>query len=195
MHRLQERGPLAPLSASTRPFGRSDRRSARLVVAGLIALVTVVADQITKTLALDHLASGPRHLLGPFSLALTFNSGAAFSFASGFPAEIIVIGLLALLALLWLARSSSGVLMILGVGLLLGGALGNLSDRLFRAHHGEVIDFIHTGFWPTFNVADSAITIGCVLLVIAYWRKERSSAQLQKGSERPAAQRAGVKDP
>lgn len=163
-------------------------------MAGLIALVIVAADQITKTLALDHLASGPRHVLGPFSLVLTFNSGAAFSFGSGFPAAIIVIALLALLALLWLARSSSGVLMVLGVGLLLGGALGNLSDRLFRAHHGEVIDFIHTGFWPTFNVADSAITVGCVLLVTAYWRKERSSARLQHASEGSAAQRAELND-
>ncbi len=57
-----------------------------------------------------------------------------------------------------------------GTGLMLGGALGNLVDRVFRGHGGSVVDFIHFGFWPTFNVADVAIVVGAVLLVVAFWR-------------------------
>jgi signal peptidase II len=56
------------------------------------------------------------------------------------------------------------------LGLILGGALGNLSDRLFRGHHGAVIDFITLTHWPTFNVADSCITIGAIVVVVtALW--------------------------
>jgi signal peptidase II len=54
--------------------------------------------------------------------------------------------------------------------MILGGALGNLADRLFRAHHGAVIDFLRSGFWPTFNLADSAVVCGCVVLAVALWR-------------------------
>ncbi|HUA94033.1 MAG TPA: signal peptidase II, partial [Acidimicrobiales bacterium] len=57
------------------------------------------------------------------------------------------------------------------VGLVLGGALGNLSDRAFRGHHGDVVDFVTLTHWPTFNVADACITVGVVLLVVLYWRE------------------------
>jgi len=66
--------------------------------------------------------------------------------------------------------------MAVGFGLVLGGALGNLADRIFRAPrflHGEVVDFVSVGAWPTFNVADSAITVGAILVIWFAWRAER----------------------
>jgi signal peptidase II len=54
----------------------------------------------------------------------------------------------------------------------IGGALGNLSDRVFRSHHGAVVDFIALHFWPTFNVADSCVVVGSILLVLLLWRSQ-----------------------
>jgi signal peptidase II len=97
-------------------------------------------------------------------LALSFNTGSAFSL---FPGEtpvlvVIALGLVAVLVVLVWRAPTAGRAAILG--LILGGALGNLSDRFFRGDHGAVVDFIELHFWPTFNVADACITVGCVLL-------------------------------
>ena len=128
--------------------------------------MVVATDQATKSLVLAHLHR-PTHLLGPLGLAVGFNSGSAFSLFTGSAAVLAIvasfcIGVLALLA--W--RSSTGSRAAL-FGLILGGAVGNLADRLFRGHHGAVVDFITLSHWPTFNVADAGITIGVVLLVVA----------------------------
>ena len=61
--------------------------------------------------------------------------------------------------------------MAVGLGLVLGGAVGNLADRLVRGHHGDVVDFVTLTHWPTFNVADSAITVGVVLLLVLQFRR------------------------
>jgi signal peptidase II len=81
--------------------------------------------------------------------------------------------------LAWRARSAG---VALSVGLVLGGKLGNLCDRVFRSHHGSVVDFITLTHWPTFNVADACITIGGISLVVA---------QLRRGIVTPSAARAG----
>ena len=65
----------------------------------------------------------------------------------------------------------------MALGLLLGGALGNLTDRLFRGHHGAVVDFITLTHWPTFNVADSSITIGAVLVIVFSLRRTKSAEE------------------
>jgi signal peptidase II len=85
---------------------------------------------------------------------------------------VIVVVALAVSALLGFiaARSSSNGLSV-AIGLILGGALGNLSDRLFRGHHGSVVDFITLTHWPTFNVADSCVTIGAILLIVRSLRR------------------------
>jgi signal peptidase II len=114
---------------------------------------------------------GPVHVLGPFGLALGFNSGVAFSL---FTRATPVIGSLAavvvvlLSALAWRARSGG---VALAFGLVLGGALGNLCDRVFRSHHGSVVDFITLTHWPTFNVADACITLGAVSLIVLQLRR------------------------
>ena len=165
--------------APDRPRARAGPR--HLVVGLATAGVVVAADQVTKSLALSRL-HGPVHVLGPFGLALGFNSGVAFSL---FTRATPVIGSLAavvvvlLSALAWRARSGG---VALAFGLVLGGALGNLCDRVFRSHHGSVVDFITLTHWPTFNVADACITIGGISLVVA---------QLRRGIVTPSAARAG----
>ncbi len=116
----------------------------------------------------------PVHLLGPLGLDLGYNSGSAFSLFSGRSAllgpiaGVLVIGIL---VAAWRAKSTG---VALALGLILGGALGNLADRAFRRHHGSVVDFITLSHWPTFNVADSCITVGVVVLVVLLAGPSRS---------------------
>ncbi len=147
-------------SAATRGITRR-----RILVTAAVAALVVAADQVTKSLALEHL-HGPTHLLGPLGLSLTFNSGAAFSLFSGSSGVIVAVALV-LVALLGLValRSASGALSV-AIGLILGGAVSNLGDRIFRSHHGAVEDFITLSHWPTFNVADASITVGAVLVAL-----------------------------
>jgi signal peptidase II len=151
---LQERGPVAPLS----------RRGRRLTTA-LVAAGVVVLDQVTKTLAVDHLR-GPVHLLGPLGLGLGYNSGAAFSLFTGRVGVLTVVLLAVVAALVWAALRADTLLLALSLGLVLGGALSNLGDRFFRGHHGSVVDFITLTHWPTFNLGDAAIVVGVVLIVL-----------------------------
>lgn len=140
----------------------------------LLAVAVLAADQVTKWLALNGLSDrGPVHVIWTLQLNLARNTGAAFSLLSG-KGLGPVIALLALLVVAGLALTShtlrSGV-GSLGIGLVLGGALGNLADRIFRSHDGflggAVVDFIDFQWWPVFNVADAAIVIGVVLLAVA----------------------------
>jgi signal peptidase II len=157
------------------------RAGPRRLALGLVtAAIVVLADQVTKTLVVDRLGS-PVHLLGPFGLSLGYNSGVAFSlFTRATPAVGSLAAVLAVV-LSWLAwRARSGGVAF-SVGLVLGGALGNLCDRVFRSHHGSVVDFITLTHWPTFNVADACITIGGISLIVA---------QLRHGIVAPSAARA-----
>ena len=133
----------------------------------------VLFDQVTKQAILGRFRPGERLPVidGLFDLVLAFNPGAAFSFlsdASGWQRYFFVaLALVVSVALvLFLRRAGSGVLH-LGLALILGGALGNVIDRI---HIGEVVDFLlfyHRGWsWPAFNVADSAITVGAGLLIL-----------------------------
>lgn len=139
-----------------------------------IAVVVFIADQATKYLAADYLTRHGEVPLAPFmNFALVHNTGAAFGFlssASGWQnIFFIVVASVACVAILWMSWCLKATDLLLGVGLMLilGGAAGNLTDRLI---HGYVIDFIDvyygTWHWPAFNVADSAITVGAVLLAL-----------------------------
>jgi signal peptidase II len=136
-----------------------------LLVFGVAAAV-VVLDQLTKTWALHHLRSGPRHVVWTLRLNLTFNTGIAFSQAAGSTALVTIVALVVVALLLVIARRTSGVLTGVVLGLIIGGAAGNLVDRLVRHHGGAVIDFIDLQWWPVFNIADAAITIGVVIAVV-----------------------------
>ena len=137
-----------------------------------LAAALIAADQISKWIVLGALRPGDSRYVAPFfNWVLTFNSGAAFSFlsdAGGWQRWFFTI--LALIVSAWivtlLRRHTSEFRLSLALTLVLGGALGNVIDRL---RFGAVVDFIQwhvAGFyWPAFNVADSAITIGAIFLV------------------------------
>ena len=139
-----------------------------------IAIVVGVLDQLTKFVIADYLEQREEvNLMLFLSLRLVHNTGAAFGFLSSAGGWqnifFIIIALLACAVILWLIwrLETKDTLLASGLTLVLGGAAGNLTDRLI---HGYVIDFIdfhyRTWHWPVFNVADSAITVGAVLLVI-----------------------------
>jgi signal peptidase II len=156
-------------SVSARSIG------ARSIGVGICALVAV-ADQLSKNWAVDSLARRPIHIVGPFQLALEFNPGFAFSLGTRFPTEITIVAIGAVVALLIGSVMSKEVVMRVGLALIAGGALGNVLDRLFRPYNGSVVDFIYSGFWPTFNVADSAIVIGAVVIGVAGVRRYRHNS-------------------
>lgn len=139
-----------------------------------IAIVVLILDQSTKFIAADYLAShGEMKLAAFLSFTLVHNTGAAFgilSSAGGWQnIFFIAIASIACLVILWMLwrLDEKNTLLALGLTLILGGAAGNLIDRLV---HGYVIDFIDVYYrswhWPAFNVADSAITLGAFLLIV-----------------------------
>lgn len=141
-----------------------------------LVVVIVVVDQLTKHWALGRL-SGNRtiDLVGSLRFNLAFNKGMAFSQATGAGPVIGGMGLVVVIVLvLWLWRRAEGVAAF-AASLIVGGAVGNLIDRLFRGEawlRGAVVDFIDLQWFPVFNVADSAITIGAVLMIVASLRKD-----------------------
>jgi signal peptidase II len=152
--------------------------STRGVVIVLACVLTVLAlDQLTKWWAVTTLASGPIDVFGStVQFALARNSGSAFSLFQGFTPVLAVVAVIIIVVLIRMLRSASDRWTILGLALVLGGALGNLVDRLFRSPgflRGEVIDFISVGWWPTFNIADAALTVGVVLIIVrSFWRHD-----------------------
>ena len=137
----------------------------------LAAALVWAVDFVTKNWAINYLdGKAPRKVIGSFlQLTFTRNSGAAFSFATGGTILLAVFAVLVILAIgFWAPRLTSrswGVVL----GLVLGGALGNLSDRILRANSstglmkGQVIDWIELPHWPIFNVADSSIVVAAVI--------------------------------
>ena len=138
-----------------------------------IAFIIILADQFTKTLILGHFQLGDsRTITSFFNIVRVHNTGAAFSFlasASGWQRWFFVgLGAVATVFIIWMLRSHGGQrLFSWALALILGGAIGNVIDRLL---HGYVVDFIqvHAGGWyfPSFNIADSAISIGAALLIL-----------------------------
>jgi signal peptidase II len=137
------------------------------------AAAIVLADQLVKWVALARLAPGERHeVSGFFNLVLVFNKGAAFSLladAPGWQTPLLVAfaftaaGVVTYL----LVKNPEKRLLCAGLTLILGGALGNVIDRLRFGHVVDFLDFHVAGWhWPAFNVADSAITLGAALLIL-----------------------------
>ncbi len=150
-------------------------RSPRIVLAVVVVLVVAI-DQITKSFAQADLAHRTVRIVGPLSLKLLYNTGVAFSIGSGNAPLVTVVELVVISGILLYAIRIKTTLLTVGFAMVIGGALGNISDRLFRNNHGAVIDFIHTGFWPTFNLADTSVVIGIVVILIASRPKSTRSA-------------------
>ncbi|MBX9794171.1 MAG: signal peptidase II [Burkholderiaceae bacterium] len=168
--------------------GKNSTGSGLLPWLGL-ALLIILADQLTKTLILGSFQLGDSHTVTSFfNIVRVHNAGAAFSFlagASGWQRWFFVgLGLAATVFIVWMLKQHGGQrLFSLALSLVLGGALGNVIDRLL---HGHVIDFLqfHWGFlspmfaggyFPSFNIADSAITIGATLLILDELRRVRKT--------------------
>jgi signal peptidase II len=144
-----------------------------VLIVGLVVGV-VLLDQLTKAWVVASLADEPISIIGDtVEFRLSRNPGGAFSILTGFTPLLAVLAAIVAVVLVRVAQRAKDPVMVIALSLVLGGALGNLLDRLFRAPgflRGEVIDFVRVGAFPSFNVADSAITIGAVLLLIWGWR-------------------------
>jgi signal peptidase II len=150
-------------------------RSTGWARAALLLALVIAADQVTKALVRGSIAPGEeRTVIGPLSFVHVHNKGVAFGFLGGGGIPVLVVTFAALAALVaYFARHPERPLLWLPTGLLLGGALGNIVDRL---RQGYVTDFIHVPHWPSFNVADVCITLGVVALVLALERGGRATA-------------------
>jgi signal peptidase II len=144
------------------------------------AAVVVVLDQLTKHWALASLADGPVDLVGSLRLNLVFNDRAAFSLGgSGNTTLIASIGLVLVVALVTMGMRAERRGWALGLGIVLGGALGNLVDRAFRAGDGilggRVVDMVDLQWWPVFNLADAALWVGIGVLLVDSRRSAREA--------------------
>jgi signal peptidase II len=152
----------------------------RLVVPYGTAVLVLAFDQLIKYLVVRHLAGRPPvRLIGDFlQFRYATNSGGAFSLLTGAPVFFALMAIVVIGGILYASRHARGLPIAVALGLLLGGAVGNLLDRLLRGDHplrGEVVDFIKVGPWPLFNLADSCIVIGGILLALLLGRPERSN--------------------
>jgi signal peptidase II len=144
------------------------RRPNPVLTAGVAAII-IAFDQLTKWWALSELDDGPRHVIWTLQWNLTRNSGMAFSQAQGIGPWIGIAALLVVVWLAWTSRMITSPIMRVAAGLIAGGAIGNLADRVFRGDrilHGAVVDFIDFQWFPIFNVADMAIDIGGAMFVL-----------------------------
>lgn len=154
------------------------KKNAGLMLWLVIALVVVLLDQASKIMMSQFLLYGQSEAITPyFNLVMVYNKGAAFSFLSdqaGWQRYFFTaVSVIASLFILWmLRRNPTQRLFCWSLALILGGAVGNLIDRIAYGHVIDFLDF-HVGgwHWPAFNVADSAITLGAILFVLDEFRR------------------------
>ncbi len=141
---------------------------------GGVAVLVWALDQATKSAAVAWLGDDSITIVPDvFWLTLTRNAGAAFSTGTGYTAVLSLVALGVVVVVLRMARKLQDRWWALGLGLLLGGALGNVTDRLLREPaplRGHVVDFFHLTHWPVFNVADIALTFAAITIILRTWR-------------------------
>lgn len=187
-------------------------RPRRLGLVLVLAAVILVVDQVTKVIVVANLTPGvsPRILGGLVYFSLIRNAGAAWSIGTGLTWVLAVIACVIVVVIIRMAAKLRSGMWATCLGLILGGALGNLSDRFFRSPgfmRGHVVDFVsvfgpNAEYFPVFNVADSAITIGGILLVLTallgiefdgsrpHRSARRKSEQVEGAAERGSADAA-----
>jgi signal peptidase II len=193
----------SPSERSSDAVGPAPRRRRIGILLGVAALVYAL-DVVTKLLVVAKLTPGvPVHVLGTFlQLDYTRNSGAAFSIGWGYTAIFSLIAIGVVVVILRLARRLYSAPWAFALGLLLGGAIGNLTDRIARApgpFRGWVVDFIQFPHFAIFNLADSAITCGGVLMVLLAFRglhpdgtDERAEHEARRSAESGATDAASA---
>ena len=158
----------------------------------LLALAIVFSlDQVSKALVRHNLLPGesiPRD--GPFRIVNSFNTGSAFGLFPGQTLFLILASLVGIVVLLVVYRNHpfAGYPIRLSLGMQIGGAVGNLADRV---REGRVTDFIDIGFWPVFNVADTAIVTGIILLVGIFVFSNKGDSRWSAGTQAPAVEGPG----
>ena len=145
------------------------------------ALVVAALDQLTKHWALQALDDGPIDLVGSLRLHLAFNDRAAFSLGFGSTTAIALVGCVLVVGLVWMGVRAEQRTWALGLGIILGGALGNLADRAFRAGDdgllgGRVVDMVDLQWWPVFNLADVALWVGIGVMLLASRQRDEELA-------------------
>lgn len=170
----------------TAPAPGATRRM--LALYGTAALVLAL-DQLTKHLVVTNLAGRPPvDLLDDVvQLRYTTNSGGAFSLLTGAPLFFGIMAIVIVGGIIYASRRAQPLSLLVVLGLVLGGALGNLTDRLLRGDgllRGEVVDFIKVGWWPVFNVADSCVVVGGILLAVFLGRAESEQRPAPADSDR-----------
>jgi signal peptidase II len=166
----------------------------RLALLAVVASLVLVSDVFSKIAAVAFLEGRePISLGGVLYLPLIRNGGAAFGLAEGWTAVLALISLAVVGFIVWIARKLRSGPWAVGLGMVLGGALGNLGDRIFRAPgplRGHVVDFLslfdpYGRVWPVFNLADSAICVGGVLIVtMALLQRDYDGTRAVKKEER-----------
>ena len=149
------------------------RPATHRVLFAVVAVAWFVFDQSTKWWAVSGLDDGTVDVVGSLRFQLAVNHGASFSLGTGLGAWIGVFALVVVGVLVWQGRSVRSRLGAVAMGLIVGGALGNVADRAFRGDgffDGGVIDFIDLQWWPVFNVADVGVVCGAILLVLSMVR-------------------------
>jgi signal peptidase II len=171
---------LTPISVAVRPLGAT---LAHWTSLGAVALSALGADQLTKAIVTSRLDLNDEvHVVGSFSIHHVTNSGIAFGlFASATPIVILLTGLAVTWMLYFFARSGSRhPVLPVALGLVIGGSVSNLIDRIRLGH---VTDFLDFRYWPAFNLADTFIVVGVAALLLALILSDKESARPRRVSE------------
>ena len=142
-----------------------------------VSSVLLALDQLTKSLALSRLEDGPVEVFWTLRFFLASNTGFAFGTAKGYGPWVGVVALVISVMLIRMKNRIEATGGVISLGLILGGALGNLADRIFRGDgwgQGAVVDFIDLEFWPIFNLADAGIVVGVGSLVYYLWKQDKN---------------------
>jgi signal peptidase II len=153
-----------------------------------VAALVYALDRLTKVLAEHYLSGRPPMEIVPGVLELRFttNPGGAFGLFGGAAWLFVLASVVVVIAVVISARRLPSALAAVSLGFVLGGALGNLTDRVIRGpgFSGEVVDFIDFQVWPVFNLADSAIVVGAILLFLSSFRRESEGREAPEESGR-----------
>lgn len=148
----------------------------RYAISLTVAAAVILVDRITKIVAESRLGDHPVSLVGTIlQLRLTYNSGAAFGLGQGAPGLFLVVTVVVVAGILFVISRTDRLGLLVALGLIAGGGSGNVIDRLVGGHDGRVVDFIDLHYWPVFNVADSCIVIGVIIVVALSWSRSGSS--------------------
>lgn len=155
-----------------------------------VAVIIILCDLITKILVVSTLEGRRIIHWGFIDFVVIRNPGAAFSIATGSTWILTLIALTLVVVIIRLGRKLESLAWAWGFGLILGGALGNLIDRFFRApspFQGHVVDFISIGWWPVFNIADSAICCGVIVMLIEVLRGINPDGERDRTSDKDSS--------